>query len=257
MNQISNNGYGRIYSQHSIKDGEKFLNFVKKVNQDCYKKNQEEIAHGTDVFSNFLKKAKADAQKLKVKQYIARLFSKALSEIEVANLTIVSNDKSKAKSKSLRNFTNTKINAAQQKNPEFKPNRTWDDKQIEYFENKSRKLLDELEKETPIIVGSEKRHVISENELKALVIIVFCNRFKIKINNKKYLKNRIVYFDFNSDGKKISLQTAQNYVHIIKNLINKHINIRYNLSDANILSGSEFKMLDSLVKNELSKLKKI
>lgn len=265
MNPISNNCQNRIYSQQSIKDGEKFLNFIKEVKQDCYKKSKEDISQDADIFSNFLKRAKADASKLKVKQYIARLLSKQVSEIEVVDLTIVSNDKSKAKSKSkskgkaesLRNPANNQTNATQKKEPKLDLSIYDDTTQSKYFEDKSRKLLEELDKETPIIVGSEKSHVASENELKALTIIAFCDRFKIKNSHKKLLRRRIVDLGYNSEGKKISLRTAQNYVHIIKNIINKNFGIRYDLSEANVLSDSEFKKLDSIVKNELSNLKEL
>ena len=264
MNNIGSNlnAYRGRYSQQTIEDGKFFYNSVKKINKDYYKK-QEEIANGTNIFLKFLKKVRLDA----LRQFPERcnVFVQPKSKHSV-NLTLDSDAPSSTQpQQSLQQQKNNTI--AVTKRPlyikenrikNFRLNKSLNGGQIQYLNNVSKEYLEELNKETPQIVVSEheNRHIVSEKELKALVHIVFCQKFGIKNENTKELERRVIDFDNNQDGKKININTAQNYYKIINTFVNKHVGNLYEIQGSSLCKSKLIK-INKFVVDKLSELDKL
>ena len=256
------NTYGRRYSQQTIEDGKKFYNFIKKANQDAYDKKQKEIAKGTNIFLNFIKKVRADVLRQSIERRYAFIQPRRVPE--VIDLTTDSDSPSLTQSQSQsQNFNTSDAIQHPQNNQQdqvytYKLNRILNGKQVQYLDNSSRDLLVVLNKGTPKIIAnqSEKKHVISNNELKALVTIAFCKKFNIKSSNVKELQKKVIDFDNNHDGKKINRATAKNYCIVINELINKNTGRHFNIYDAR-LSESKLNKMDNFVLNELKVLDKL
>ena len=272
------NTYGRRYSQQTIEDGKKFYNFIKKANQDAYDKKQKEIAKGTNIFLNFIKKVRADVLRQSIERRYAFIQPRRVPE--VIDLTTDSDSPSLTQSQSQsqsqpqpqlqpkpqsqsQNFNTSDAIQHTQNNQQaqvytYKLNRILNGKQVQYLDNSSRDLLVVLNKGTPKIIAnqSEKKHVVSNNELKALVTIAFCKKFNIKSSNVKELQKKVIDFDNNHDGKKINRATAKNYCIVINELINKNTGRHFNIYDAR-LSESKLNKMDNFVLNELKVLDKL
>ena len=103
----------------------------------------------------------------------------------------------------------------------FKLNKVLNGSQIQYLDNKAKKNLNEFnEKPFIIVTPNEKKHIVSDNDIKALIIIAFCKKFNIKSNNVKELENKIIDLNKNGDGKKINCSTAKVHFRLIYNFIN-------------------------------------
>ncbi len=269
MNNIGSNlnAYGRRYSQQTIEGGKKFYNFIEKVHKDSYNKNQEEIAKGTNIFLNFIKKVRLDALRQSVERhniFVQPKPIKSVKEVVVLTLDADAPSSTQPQLSSQQQKDNTigvtqhPLNIKQNQVGKFRLNQTLNGEQIQYLDNMSRKLLEELNKEKSKIIanGYENRHVVSDNELKALVHIVFCQKFCIKNENTKELERRVIDIDNNRDGKKISRITAKNYCNIIQNLINKNTGKLYYIQGSSI---GELKLnkMNSFVLKELKDLNKL
>ena len=268
MNNIGSNlnTYGRRYSQQTIEDGKKFYNFIKKANQDAYDKKQKEIAKGTNIFLNFIKKVRADVLRQSIERRYAFIQPRRVPEvidlITDSDSPSLTQSQSQSQSQS-QNFNTSDAIQHPQNNQQdqvytYKLNRILNGKQVQYLDDSSRDLLVVLNKETPKIIAneSEKRHVVSNNELKALVTIVFCKKFNIKSSNVKELQKKVIDFDNNHDGKKINRATAKNYCNVINELINKNTGRHFNIYDAH-LCESKLNKMDNFILDELEELDKL
>lgn len=268
---------GTKYSQQTVEEGTKlFCNFLKRVEVDSYIKEQNELADGTNAFLDFIKKVRADVLRQSIEQRYAFIQPRRVPEV-IKFLTIGSNSsltqlqpqsqpqsqlQPQSQSQS-QNFNTSDAIQHPQNNQQdqvytYKLNRILNGKQVQYLDNSSRDLLVVLNKGTPKIIAnqSEKKHVISNNELKALVTIAFCKKFNIKSSNVKELQKKVIDFDNNHDGKKINRATAKNYCIVINELINKNTGRHFNIYDAR-LSESKLNKMDNFVLNELKVLDKL
>ena len=139
----------------------------------------------------------------------------------------------------------------------YKFSRIFNGKQVQYLDKISLYLLEVLSKETPKIISneSEKSHIISNNELKALVIIVLCIKFNINNSNVKKLQKKIIDFDGNSEGKKISRFSYKMCCSLIYELIEKNIGRTYYICKN--MDKFKLKKVDNFVLNELKVLDKL
>lgn len=256
---------GTKYSQQTVEEGTKvFCNFLKRVEIDNYIKEQSELADGTNAFLDFIKKVRANVLRQSIERRYAFIQPRRVPE--VIDLTTDSDSSSLTQSKSQSTSQNSNTsNAIQhpQNNQQdqvytYKLNRILNGKQVQYLDNSSRELLVVLNKETPKIIAnkSEKRHVVSNNELKALVTIVFCKKFNIKSSNVKELERKIIDFDNNYDGKKINQATAKIYFNVINKLINKNTGRHYNINNA-YLCELTLNKVDNFILDELEELDKL
>ncbi len=256
---------GTKYSQQTVEEGTKvFCNFLKRVEIDNYIKEQSELADGTNAFLDFIKKVRANVLRQSIERRYAFIQPRRVPE--VIDLTTDSDSSSLTQSKSQSPSQNSNTsNAIQhpQNNQQdqvytYKLNRILNGKQVQYLDNSSRELLVVLNKETPKIIAnkSEKRHVVSNNELKALVTIVFCKKFNIKSSNVKELERKIIDFDNNYDGKKINQATAKIYFNVINKLINKNTGRHYNINNA-YLCELTLNKVDNFILDELEELDKL
>ena len=266
---------GTKYSQQTVEEGTKlFCNFLKRVEVDSYIKEQNELADGTNAFWNFIKKVRADVLRQSIERRYAFIQPRRVPE--VIDLTTDSDSPSLTQSQSQpqpqlqpqpqsqsQNFNTSDAIQHPQNNQQdqvytYKLNRILNGKQVQYLDNSSRDLLVVLNKGTPKIIAnqSEKKHVVSNNELKALVTIAFCKKFNIKSSNVKELQKKVIDFDNNHDGKKINRATAKNYCIVINELINKNTGRHFNIYDTH-LSKSKLNKMDNFVLNELKVLDKL
>lgn len=266
---------GTKYSQQTVEEGTKlFCNFLKRVEVDSYIKEQNELADGTNAFWNFIKKVRADVLRQSIERRYAFIQPRRVPE--VIDLTTDSDSPSLTQSQSQpqpqlqpqpqsqsQNFNTSDAIQHPQNNQQdqvytYKLNTILNGKQVQYLDNSSRDLLVVLNKETPKIIAnqSEKKHVVSNNELKALVTIAFCKKFNIKSSNVKELQKKVIDFDNKHDGKKINRATAKNYCIVINELINKNTGRHFNIYDTH-LSESKLNKMDNFVLNELKVLDKL
>ena len=256
---------GTKYSQQTVEEGTKvFCNFLKRVEIDNYIKEQSELADGTNAFLDFIKKVRANVLRQSIERRYAFIQPRRVPE--VIDLTTDSDSssltQSKSQSPSQNSNTSNAIQHSQNNQQDqvytYKLNRILNGKQVQYLDNSSRELLVVLNKETPKIIAneSEKRHVVSNNELKALVTIVFCKKFNIKSSNVKELERKIIDFDNNYDGKKINQATAKIYFNVINKLINKNTGRHYNINNA-YLCELTLNKVDNFILDELEELDKL
>ena len=256
---------GTKYSQQTVEEGTKvFCNFLKRVEIDNYIKEQSELADGTNAFLDFIKKVRANVLRQSIERRYAFIQPRRVPE--VIDLTTDSDSSSLTQSKSQspsQNFNTSNAIQHPQNNQQdqvytYKLNRILNGKQVQYLDNSSRELLVVLNKETPKIIAnkSEKRHVVSNNELKALVTIVFCKKFNIKSSNVKELERKIIDFDNNYDGNKINQATAKIYFNVINKLINKNTGRHYNINNA-YLCELTLNKVDNFILDELEELDKL
>ncbi len=244
MNTIGNvlNVYTKKYSSQTIANGVLFYEATKKVNQD-YKKKQEKLAEDKNVFLNFVKKVNQDYKK---KQ-------EAVAEGTIVFLNFIRNIQ-------LKQMHSNTLSLIQTKQHIFKLNKVLNGSQIQYLDNKAKKNLNEFnEKPFIIVTPNEKKHIVSDNDIKALIIIAFCKKFNIKSNNVKELENKIIDLNKNGDGKKINCSTAKAYFRLVYNLINKYTD-KKNYSKKDFLSSfgkNKLNKIKFLVLNELKSLYKL
>ncbi len=263
MNNIGNSlyNYGQRYSQNTIKNGRNFDNFIRQVNQDSYDRNQREIAKGTKLFLNFLQKAKLNAflNSINIRQNPNIQPRPIRSVVDIVDLTLDGNSHTTLESS--KNTQNGKLISKKHKVPVFKYklNRSLNKKQIEYLDNKSQKLLSELNEEVPqiIISGRERKHIISEKELKALINIAFCKKFGLESNNTKELERKIIDFEKIRDAKRINRNTAKNYFIVIDALINKNIGRDYIIKNYNYICEQKLNKMNYIIVNDLKELDKL
>ncbi len=210
---------GTKYSQQTVEEGTKvFCNFLKRVEIDNYIKEQSELADGTNAFLDFIKKVRANVLRQSIERRYAFIQPRRVPE--VIDLTTDSDSSSLTQSKSQspsQNFNTSNAIQHPQNNQQdqvytYKLNRILNGKQVQYLDNSSRELLVVLNKETPKIIAneSEKRHVVSNNELKALVTIVFCKKFNIKSSNVKELERKIRQYNIETEF----IETNRGYTRI-------------------------------------------
>ncbi len=269
---------GTKYSQQTVEEGTKvFCNFLKRVEVDNYIKEQNELADGTNAFLDFIKKVRADVLRQSIEQRYAFIQPRRVPEV-IKFLTIGSNSlltqlqpQSQPQSQSQlqpqsqsqsQNFNTSDAIQHPQNNQQdqvstYKFSRIFNGKQVQYLDKISLYLLEVLSKETPKIISneSEKSHIISNNELKALVIIVLCIKFNINNSNVKKLQKKIIDFDGNSEGKKISRFSYKMCCSLIYELIEKNIGRTYYICKN--MDKFKLKKVDNFVLNELKVLDKL
>lgn len=265
---------GTKYSQQTVEEGTKlFCNFLKRVEVDSYIKEQNELADGTNAFWNFIKKVRADVLRQSIERRYAFIQPRRVPE--VIDLTMDSDSPSLTQSQSQpqpqlqpqpqsqsQNFNTSDAIQYPQNNQQdqvstYKFSRIFNGKQVQYLDKISLYLLEVLSKETPKIISneSEKSHIISNNELKALVIIVLCIKFNINNSNVKKLQKKIIDFDGNSEGKKISRFSYKMCCSLIYELIEKNIGRTYYICKN--MDKFKLKKVDNFVLNELKVLDKL
>lgn len=269
---------GTKYSQQTVEEGTKvFCNFLKRVEVDNYIKEQNELADGTNAFFDFIKKVRADVLRQSIEQRYAFIQPRRGPKV-IKFLTIGSNSlltqlqpQSQPQSQSQlqpqsqsqsQNFNTSDAIQHPQNNQQdqvstYKFSRIFNGKQVQYLDKISLYLLEVLSKETPKIISneSEKSHIISNNELKALVIIVLCIKFNINNSNVKKLQKKIIDFDGNSEGKKISRFSYKMCCSLIYELIEKNIGRTYYICKN--MDKFKLKKVDNFVLNELKVLDKL